>query len=102
MNDTAKLNVTDLYKEYPTPGEPLVILRGVNLSMSPGDALAIVGPSGSGKSTLLNILGTLDQPTCGSVRLGDVNPFDLSADQLARFRSERVGVVFEDHHGLTR
>lgn len=100
MNDTATLNVTGLHKEYPTPGEPLVILRGVNLSLSPGDALAIVGPSGSGKSTLLNILGTLDQPTRGSVRLGDVNPFDLPADQLARFRSERVGFVFQDHHLL--
>ena len=95
------LRVTDLYKEYPTPGEPLVVLRGVSLSLSPGESVAVVGPSGSGKSTLLNILGTLDRPTRGEVRLdGIVDPFALSAGDLARFRSERVGFIFQDHHLL--
>lgn len=94
------LKVTDLRKEYPTPSEPLVVLRGVNLSLDPGDTLSIVGPSGSGKSTLLNILGTLDEPTGGSVRLGNVNPFDLSAADLAGFRSRSVGFIFQDHHLL--
>lgn len=100
MNDSASLNVRDLHKQYPTPAEPLVVLRGVNLSLNAGDALAIVGPSGSGKSTLLNILGTLDQPSGGSVTLDGVNPFDLSANDLAAFRSRRVGFVFQDHHLL--
>jgi lipoprotein-releasing system ATP-binding protein len=94
------LRVTDLHKEYPTPGEPLAVLRGVTLSLSPGDAVAVVGPSGSGKSTLLNILGTLDRPTRGTVRLDGVDPFDLGVNELAQFRSERVGFIFQDHHLL--
>jgi lipoprotein-releasing system ATP-binding protein len=100
MSPLARLEVVDLRKEYPTPAEPLVVLAGVNLSLAPGDALAIVGPSGSGKSTLLHILGTLDRPTSGNVRLGDTDPFALSSNELARFRSERVGFVFQDHHLL--
>ena len=94
------LRVTDLYKEYPTPGEPLVVLRGVDLALSPGEAVAVVGPSGSGKSTLLNILGTLDRPTRGDVRLDGVDPFELSVNELADFRGKRVGFIFQDHHLL--
>ena len=94
------LRVTDLYKEYPTPGDPLVVLRGVNLSLAPGDAVAVVGPSGSGKSTLLNILGTLDRPTRGEVRLDGIDPFALDVNALAKFRGERVGFIFQDHHLL--
>jgi lipoprotein-releasing system ATP-binding protein len=96
----AGLAVTDLYKEYPTPGEPLVVLRGVNVSLVPGEAVAVVGPSGSGKSTLLNILGTLDAPTRGRVLLDGTDPFSLSANELARFRGGRVGFIFQDHHLL--
>jgi ABC-type lipoprotein export system ATPase subunit/glycosyltransferase involved in cell wall biosynthesis len=94
------LLVSDVWKEYPTPGEPLVVLRGVSLEIEPGQTLAIVGPSGSGKSTLLNILGTLDRPTRGSVRLGEVDPFVLGGGELACYRSEKVGFIFQDHHLL--
>lgn len=97
---SASLRVRDLHKEYPTPTEPLSILRGVNLDLAPGESLAILGPSGSGKSTLLHILGTLDRPTRGTVTLGDTDPFTLSPDALARFRAQRVGFVFQDHHLL--
>jgi lipoprotein-releasing system ATP-binding protein len=62
--------------------------------------VAILGPSGSGKSTLLNIVGTLDRPTGGQVRIGGVDPFGLSAKELAAFRSKSVGFVFQDHHLL--
>jgi lipoprotein-releasing system ATP-binding protein len=96
----ADLIVSDLRKEYPTPSAPLVVLKGVNLKLSPGDRLAVVGPSGSGKSTLLNILGTLDAPTSGGVRLGEVDPFALAAKDLAAFRSRSIGFVFQDHHLL--
>ena len=96
----ADLIVTDLRKEYPTPTTPLVVLRGVNLTLSPGERLAIVGPSGSGKSTLLNILGTLDTPSGGSVRRGGVDPFSLDAKALAGFRSRSIGFIFQDHHLL--
>jgi len=94
------LRVAALHKRYPTPAAPLVVLRGVSLELRAGDSLAIVGPSGSGKSTLLNIIGTLDRPTEGTVTLGGVDPFALTANDLARFRAERVGLVFQDHHLL--
>jgi lipoprotein-releasing system ATP-binding protein len=97
---TPDLIVTDLRKEYPTPATPLVVLRGVNLKLSPGQRLAVVGPSGSGKSTLLNILGTLDSPTAGAVRLADVDPFSLPPKDLAKFRSRSIGFIFQDHHLL--
>jgi ABC-type lipoprotein export system ATPase subunit/glycosyltransferase involved in cell wall biosynthesis len=94
------LAVSGVWKEYPTPAEPLVVLRGVSLQMQRGETLAIVGPSGSGKSTLLNILGTLDRPTRGSVRLGEVDPFVLGAGELAHYRSGKIGFIFQDHHLL--
>jgi lipoprotein-releasing system ATP-binding protein len=106
MSETAKrqenerLVVAGLRKEYPTPAEPLVVLRDVSLDLGSGDSLAIVGPSGSGKSTLLNILGTLDRPTAGTVRLGVVDPFALDETALAGFRSHHVGFIFQDHHLL--
>ncbi|QOV92359.1 ABC transporter ATP-binding protein [Humisphaera borealis] len=93
----AAVVVRDLRKEYPTPNDPLVVLRDVNLELSRGTPLAIVGPSGSGKSTLLNILGTLDQPTGGSFTLDGVDPFTLSPKDLASFRSTKIGFIFQDH-----
>lgn len=94
------LVVTDLTKAYPTPAEPLVVLDGVSLELSRGESLAVVGPSGSGKSTLLAILGTLDTPTDGEVRLDGVDPFASDEPGLARFRAERIGFVFQEHHLL--
>jgi ABC-type lipoprotein export system ATPase subunit/glycosyltransferase involved in cell wall biosynthesis len=96
----AALVVEDVWKEYPTPTDPLVVLRGASFEVSAGETVAIVGPSGSGKSTLLNILGTLDKPTRGTIRLGDVDPFNLTEAKLAHFRSGKIGFVFQDHHLL--
>ena len=76
------------------------MLRDVSLDLERGDALAIMGPSGSGKSTLLHILGTLDRPTRGEVRLEGRDPFALSERQLADFRNRHIGFVFQDHHLL--
>lgn len=62
--------------------------------------MAIMGPSGSGKSTFLHIVGTLDRPTSGEVRIAGENPFALPPPQLALFRNRRIGFVFQDHHLL--
>ena len=96
----ADLVVARVTKEFPTRGEPLVVLREVSLELSAGQNAAILGPSGSGKSTLLHIIGTLDSPTGGNVRLNGEDPFALDERQLAHFRNRNVGFVFQDHHLL--
>lgn len=97
---TTGLAVVDVRKEFPTPAEPLVVLRGVSFTVAAGQRVAIIGPSGSGKSTLLNIIGTLDEPTSGTITVGSQNPFTLKPKELARFRSTQIGFVFQDHHLL--
>src|SRR5438552_8825021 len=94
------LQVTHLCKDYPTRSGPLSVLRDVNLELQPGEALAVMGPSGSWKSTLLHILGTLDRPTSGTVRLAVKDPFALSEKELADFRNRHVGFIFQDHYLL--
>jgi lipoprotein-releasing system ATP-binding protein len=94
------LQVRNLTKDYPTRSGPLSVLRGIDLDLAAGQALAVMGPSGSGKSTLLYILGTLDEPTSGSVRLEDRDPFALPERELATFRNRTLGFVFQDHHLL--
>src|SRR5437660_2638621 len=94
------LQVSQLCKDYPTRSGPLSVLRGVSLELQRGEALAVMGPSGSGKSTLLHILGTLDRPTSGTVRLAGKDPFALAERDLADFRNRHVGFVFQDHYLL--
>jgi len=94
------LEIHNLSKEYPTPAGPLRVLSEVNLTLKPGDAVSIVGPSGSGKSTLLYLLGALEPPTSGEVLLDGLNPCELDEENLARFRNEQIGFVFQDHHLL--
>jgi len=94
------LVVDHVAKEYPTRTQPLVILRDVSLTLSAGENVAIVGPSGSGKSTLLHLLGTLDRPTSGTITLRGQDPFVLDEPQLAAFRSQQIGIVFQEHHLL--
>jgi lipoprotein-releasing system ATP-binding protein len=94
------LLVENVVKEFPTRGEPLVVLRGASFSLSAGENLVILGPSGSGKSTLLYIVGTLDRATSGRVELNGQETAQLSEPQLADFRNEQIGFVFQDHHLL--
>jgi lipoprotein-releasing system ATP-binding protein len=96
----AEFVVQNVVKEYPTPAEPLRVLSDVTFSMRRGENLAIVGPSGSGKTTLLSILGTLEPPTSGNVRLAAEDPFKLNEVELAAFRRQHIGFVFQDHHLL--
>lgn len=95
-----ELVVDHLAKSYPTRGEPLVVLRDVSLSLGSGQNAAIVGPSGSGKSTLLHILGTLDDPSSGSLRFLGTDPFTLDEPALAAFRNRHIGFVFQEHYLL--
>jgi lipoprotein-releasing system ATP-binding protein len=91
------LIVNNLTKEYPVPGGTLPILSGIELTLSRGDAVSIMGPSGSGKSTLLYILGALEPPTSGAITLDGRNPFELTERDLAAFRNKQIGFVFQDH-----
>ncbi len=91
------LEVANLSKDYPTPQGRLSILADVSLSLSRGDAVAIMGPSGSGKSTLLYILGALEPPSAGTVRLDGQDPFQLKERELAAFRNKEIGFIFQDH-----
>ena len=91
------LKVENVSKDYPTPAGALRVLNDVSLSLSRGDAVSIMGPSGTGKSTLLYIIGALEPPTNGSVTLDGENPFQLNEKQLAAFRNQNIGFVFQDH-----
>jgi lipoprotein-releasing system ATP-binding protein len=91
------LEARNIFKSYATPSGPLSILDNVTLSLGAGDAIAIVGPSGTGKSTLLYILGALEPPTSGEVKLDGRNPFTLSDKDVSGFRNKEVGFVFQDH-----
>jgi lipoprotein-releasing system ATP-binding protein len=94
------LQAEGIHKHYPTRSGELVVLRDVSLALTAGQSAAILGPSGSGKSTLLNIIGTLEPPTAGRVRLDDCDPFALPERDLARFRNQQIGFIFQDHHLL--
>jgi lipoprotein-releasing system ATP-binding protein len=91
------LKVENVSKEYSTPAGPLRIVSDVSLTLPPGSAVSIMGPSGSGKSTLLYMFGGLEPPSSGAVTLKGQNPFLLSAKQLAAFRNQQIGFVFQDH-----
>jgi lipoprotein-releasing system ATP-binding protein len=91
------LEISEIAKEYATPRGPLTVLSGVSLSLERGDAAAIMGPSGAGKSTLLYILGGLEPPTAGVITLDGRNPYQLPEKELAQFRNQMVGFIFQDH-----
>ena len=95
-----RLSVANVSKTFTIGEVDVPVLREVDLELEPGASVAITGPSGSGKSTLLHILGTLEPPSSGSVRVDGRDPFALPEPELARFRNESVGFVFQDHHLL--
>jgi putative ABC transport system ATP-binding protein len=88
------LEVDNVTKSY--PGEPPVqALRGVNLTIGQGELVAIVGPSGSGKTTLLQLMGTLDRPTSGQVRMTGLDVATMADDDVAYLRATRIGFIFQ-------
>jgi len=94
--------LTGIHRDYDIGGRPVRALRGVDLSLSDGDYVSIMGPSGSGKSTLLNILGCLDHPTEGSYRLDGREVAGLDENELALVRRHRIGFVFQSFHLVPR
>jgi len=92
---TPLLDVSHLTRIYPMGSEEVAALRGVDLTVWPGESVAIMGPSGSGKSTLLHLLGLLDRPTAGSYRFAGVDTDTLTDDKLATLRNRAIGFVFQ-------
>jgi lipoprotein-releasing system ATP-binding protein len=96
----AFLEGQQLSKTYRNAEVPVLVFSGLDLAVRKGEMLAIVGPSGIGKSTLLHLLGGLDRPDSGRVRVDDEELTAMTGDELARFRNRNVGFVFQFHHLL--
>ena len=94
------LEVDRISKVFPVPVGELRVLDGISFLLAPGERMAIMGPSGSGKSTLLSILGALEEPTSGTVRLDGADPVAMTTDERAVYRNRRIGFVFQEHHLL--
>ena len=98
MNENILLEAKNLVKSYQT-GQ-VEVLRGIDLKIYKGEALCVMGSSGTGKSTLLHLLGSLDRPSSGQVFYKGQDIFNQTADQLATFRNQNMGFVFQFHHLL--
>lgn len=90
------LSANNLIKKYST----LTVVNDVSLNVTKGEIVSIIGPSGAGKSTLLHLLGALDKPDSGSVKIDNTDIFQLQAKKLAKFRNKHIGFVFQFHHLL--
>lgn len=94
------IKAVDIHKSYTQGTGELEILRGVNLEIKQGEALAILGASGAGKSTLLHIMGTLDRPNRGALSFEGRDLLIMEDEELSRFRNSEMGFVFQFHHLL--
>jgi putative ABC transport system ATP-binding protein len=90
------IDAKNIRKDYPVGETTVTALRGLSFQIESGGFVSFVGPSGSGKTTLLNIMGCLDQPTGGDIRIGGVNISTLNRVERARFRGRNIGFIFQD------
>ncbi len=96
------IQLTDIQRDFQVGDQQVHALRDINLQVSAGEYISIMGPSGSGKSTLLNMIGLLDQPTAGHYQLDGQDVTTLSDEQQARTRREKIGFVFQFFHLVPR
>jgi len=96
------IKLADLCRNFQVGNQVVHALDHIDLQISAGEYLSIMGPSGSGKSTLLNILGLLDTPTSGIYSLGEINTSTMNDDQLATTRQHKIGFVFQAFHLISR
>jgi putative ABC transport system ATP-binding protein len=94
------IEARDVVKRYETGGQTLTALKGIDFAVEPGEFISIMGPSGSGKTTLLNILGLLDAPSEGTVRVEDRDVTDISNKDRTRERKRTIGFVFQNFYLL--
>jgi lipoprotein-releasing system ATP-binding protein len=94
------LEAHQITKGYFNGGQRLLVLKGLDLVVEPGKIVTIMGPSGAGKTTLLNILGTLDKPDRGTLKINGQDVLALSDEALAKLRNREIGFVFQFHHLL--
>ncbi|MDY3330967.1 MAG: ABC transporter ATP-binding protein, partial [Pelistega sp.] len=99
-NTVPALEIQGVTKTYFDGTENLSILRGIDLMVKAGEMLAIIGASGSGKSTLLHIMGLLDQPTTGSIKVDGQEASSLNESQRSQLRNQKLGFVYQFHHLL--
>jgi putative ABC transport system ATP-binding protein len=102
MSDQPIIQTIEVTKIYGTDGIQVTALDGVSLDIQAGEFLAVMGPSGSGKSTLMNIIGCLDRPTSGQYILSGQDVSNLSKNDLAAIRNQRIGFVFQSYNLLAR
>lgn len=100
MNENSVIKLEDVWKIYQFGKIELAVLKGVSLEIAPGAFVVILGPSGSGKSTLLNMVGCLDLPTKGKVFLDGRNISEMSEDELAQARGQKIGFIFQQFNLL--
>lgn len=92
------IRLQNIEKVYRTDTVETLAINGINLDIAKGEFLSIMGPSGCGKSTLLNIMGLLDEPSKGSIRIADQDITRFSDQQLAKFRNQKLGFIFQSYH----